>query len=529
LIRFISIRVQNYKSIEDATLIIEPGLYRVVGDSQGYSSNGSGKTTVTQAITLALFNRDFSGAKLDEVSNRITGRGFCISLVFEKEGKEYTVVNNRQRNQMYVTTQGTKVVSGVKDTVRFITTTLGMGYETFCLTHFITSKTVGHITENLSSPSLFNDILQIAQLKELDKKFLEISKELKAETAMAQKELSSSESIAATLALTNKYDVPRLRQELDIQQSEQADATMILIMAQQTHLPTIKAVAKSRDELLAQVQALKSTLDNGVCDTCGTLLAGKDNQQELKNSLQVLNDRLDVVAEEYEDKSKLWREISRTIEDKRDTASGVIQTIKQDLRVAEEISVATSRHSDTDIKDIEANIKSLQDLTRYVNYSREQIKEGNVVKELLENFFHIVAVKIVDYSALINMNGMDVTIMANKLGMGVTLQRGDEFVPVSTLSNGEKTRLSLLVLISMLAAMKEISNAETNYLVFDEASSSFDTSGIAELEALFSYMKGMGQACFVITHGAEMSKVSFDHEVLLTKNEGISTCRVTSI
>ena len=529
MIRFTRIRIQDYKSIQDVTLQIEPGLYRVIGKAKGYSSNGSGKTTVTQAIVLALFNRDFSGAKIDEISNRVTGKDFIITLDFMKDGHMYQLINNRRRKTMTIAKNSHTVASGYKECGTMVTTLLGMGYETFVLTHFITSKTVNHITENLSNPALFNDILQIAQLKDLDKKFLELSKELKQDTANTQQELNNAETVANTLKLTERFDIANLSSELASLEEERVQLTMHMAEEHKRHTPGISLLKAQKRDLQSQIANITDSIDNGVCPTCETLLVSKENISALTGRLDGCVSELEEVTASLDKLEDIWD----SVYGKLDLAIGAldrdIAKVKADLRVAEEIEVSTSSTSYRTVEDIKSDLDKLQQLTRYVSYTREQIKEGNVVKELLENFFEIVSIKMQEYGTLINMNGLDVEVVVNKLGMGVVLHRGEAFIPVSTLSNGEKTRLSLLVLISMLAAMKEVSNAETNYLVFDEASASFDASGIDELEALFSYMKNMGQACFVITHGNEMAKVSFDHEILVSKTGGISNVTSSAI
>ena len=136
---------------------------------------------------------------------------------------------------MTITKNGHPLSSGYKDCNTTITTLLGMGYDTFVLTHFITSKTVGHITENLSNPNLFNDILQIAQLKDLDKKFLELSKELKQETTSVQRELNTIESLAETLKLSQRFDVPSLTAELSALKAERLQQTLLLADEEKTY------------------------------------------------------------------------------------------------------------------------------------------------------------------------------------------------------------------------------------------------------------------------------------------------------
>jgi energy-coupling factor transporter ATP-binding protein EcfA2 len=106
--------------------------------------------------------------------------------------------------------------------------------------------------------------------------------------------------------------------------------------------------------------------------------------------------------------------------------------------------------------------------------------------------------------------------------MMIQIHHNNVDIPIESLSNGEKTRLSLLILISMLDAMKSVTDAETNYLVIDEAVSSLDASGAAEMEKLFSYLKSLGQSVFIITHGKELDQVHYTNSLTVTKENGVS-------
>ena len=169
----------------------------------------------------------------------------------------------------------------------------------------------------------------------------------------------------------------------------------------------------------------------------------------------------------------------------------------------------------------------MQELVAYLSEGRKEGKAGNIIKDVLDTFVLIVEARMIQYAALSNLSAFQVKLKPNSFGMRISINqivKGKEIeVPIETLSNGEKTRLSLLILVSMLDAMKVVSNCETNYLVLDEASSSFDKSGVQELSLLFNHLKTLGQSCFIITHGSEMDSVPFDSELVMTKLDGKSS------
>lgn len=522
MVKFISIRIQDYKSVGDVTIQFEPGIYKVVGESQGYSSNGAGKTSITQAIVLGLYNKDFTSAKLDELSNRVTGRGFVITIHLIKDGVPYVIVNNRHTRKFTVHSMDEKVVSGVKDSVLFVTKLLGMGYDTFCLTHFITSRTVNHITENLSNPTLFNDILQISQLKELDKRVMQYRQVVEEKIKELDQEFSQAKSMESRQTIQDKYDLRALNEELGTLKESYRQKILAHSLEQSQYQLDIGELEDKILPAQRKLEDIKNIINSGVCPTCSSLLVQKSALDELKQEAGFLQEVVDKHTPAYLQAKKDWKLRDNVLSKEEKDVKEEIRDIETSITIAQEISLMYSEIAGRSSEEVMKELKPRKHMSALLQFIRSSIKDGVIVKSLLSTFFEIVQIKMNDYSALINMNGTDVKITVNKLGMGIALTKDGEFTPVSTLSNGEKTRLSILLLVSMLDAMKEVSNSETNYLVFDEASASFDASGVTELEQLFNYMKELGQSSFVITHGSEMDKVAFDHILLIRKEEGIT-------
>lgn len=92
-IRFDRIDIENFRSIENAKIILSnQGTVIVKGVNEyedNASSNGSGKSSIFEAIIFALFEETSSGEK--DVSNRITNKGFTVTLYFSIDEDNYTI------------------------------------------------------------------------------------------------------------------------------------------------------------------------------------------------------------------------------------------------------------------------------------------------------------------------------------------------------------------------------------------------------------------------------------------------------
>lgn len=93
-LRFDNIDIESFRSIDRATVnLSNQGTVIVKGINEyedNATSNGSGKSSIFEAIIYALFEETSSGEK--DVANRIKGNSFTITLTFEIDGDKYKII-----------------------------------------------------------------------------------------------------------------------------------------------------------------------------------------------------------------------------------------------------------------------------------------------------------------------------------------------------------------------------------------------------------------------------------------------------
>lgn len=103
-IKFRSIDIKNFRSIDKAYVTFEnQGIVIVKGINEyeeKATSNGSGKSSIFEAIVYALFEETSSGEK--DVENRIIGDGFNIKLDFSIDDVEYTIYRESKKGKASV-------------------------------------------------------------------------------------------------------------------------------------------------------------------------------------------------------------------------------------------------------------------------------------------------------------------------------------------------------------------------------------------------------------------------------------------
>ena len=148
MIKLKELTVKNFMSVgnqtqavnfaaENLTLVLGENLDQG-GDDSG-SRNGTGKTTIVNALSYSLFGTALTNIKKDNLINKINNRNMLITLAFEKDGVDYRIERGRKPNifKFFVndTEQETDEVDDsqgdVRETQKDVDDLLGMSHDMF--------------------------------------------------------------------------------------------------------------------------------------------------------------------------------------------------------------------------------------------------------------------------------------------------------------------------------------------------------------------------------------------------------------
>jgi len=539
VIRYRSLEIENYKSIKKAFIDFIPGVYSVIGETVNgqYSSNGSGKSSILQALTLVLFNKDFQGAPLDSISNRYSNDPFKITLVMDVEkagiASTYKIVNDRASKKLMVHRDGKLSSSATAKSLKIIQDILGMSEATFKFTHYITTNSILDLTTNLSNATLFNEVLQVTDLKNIGTDLLEVQKQYIEKEAALEKALGDLLYTKKVLETTSQYDIEDLSNELEAKQSELVELEGLF----KTHITPLNQKIKTLDTQIAEALSDRShkekTLKSGSCALCGTKLLDELTVTNLQVSLEQLEETLNDLAKQKEPLEAKLQELTFSYQATKGSLQASITKLQQDLEVGQQLqaihkeAINNAKYSPKALKDTENELKYISACIGAIKEMREAIKSGKIYEDVMNEFFKLVNFNIQKYKRVINFDTFDVEATAFKSGMVAVIRYDGEEIPVESLSNGEKARLSLLLLSALLESMSQVTNSESNFLAIDEATSSFDKTGIEELAALFEHLKQLEQSVFIITHGTELQNVNFDGQLKVRKENNVATATLT--
>ena len=105
MIKIKDLTVKNFMSVGNQTQAVnfsKTNLTLVLGENldQGGddsgSRNGTGKTTIVNALSFALFGNALTNIKKDNLINKINNKNMLVTLSFEKDGINYRVERGRK-------------------------------------------------------------------------------------------------------------------------------------------------------------------------------------------------------------------------------------------------------------------------------------------------------------------------------------------------------------------------------------------------------------------------------------------------
>jgi DNA repair exonuclease SbcCD ATPase subunit len=307
MIKIKELTVKNFMSVgnqtqavdfckEQLTLVLGENLDQG-GDDSG-SRNGTGKTTIVNALSFALFGTALTNIKKDNLINKINNKGMLVTLSFEKDGNKYKVERGRKPTVMkfYVNDQEQAAAENddsqgdMRETQKDIHELLGMTHDMF--KHIVALNTYTEPFLSMKANEqreIIEQLLGITLLSEkadLLKEQVRISKEsIYQENADIEAAKKSNEKIQVSIdGLETRQKVWYTQQETDCDKIARSilDLQSVDIEKELDQ----HAKLKSYDELSAKIKSLnkeKATLETAIMQADKTVKKYEREVEQLKN------------------------------------------------------------------------------------------------------------------------------------------------------------------------------------------------------------------------------------------------------
>ena len=157
MIKFKNLTVRNFMSVGNQTQAIDfdRGQLTLVlgenldlgGDDSG-ARNGTGKTTIINGLSYAIYGQALTNIKRDNLINKINTKGMLVTVTFEKDGIEYHIERGRKPNLLKFSINGQEQElqdldesqGDSRETQKAIDEMIGMSHEMF--KHLVALNTI---------------------------------------------------------------------------------------------------------------------------------------------------------------------------------------------------------------------------------------------------------------------------------------------------------------------------------------------------------------------------------------------------
>jgi len=530
--------------------------------------NGSGKSTVLDALCFVLFNKPFRTISKSQLVNSINLGGTIVEIEFVIQKNNFKIIrgmkpnifeiycNGRMMNQDANALDTQKILEQqiLKLNYRSFTQVVILGSSTFIPFMQLRSKDRREVVEDILDIKIFS--LMNFLLKH---KVKEVSEELK---SIEYEFRLSKEKID----LQNKYieDIRKNKERIIEEKEHLVFDSERVVLSEQEKADKIKLEIKSLEPETSQKENVKSSIreyhkmeaklsnrvdenkrqkeffeNNETCPVCTQdieLELKKQKIEEKSKRIQELNSGIDKLKIELDDKEQLLKGIemlSKQIREKEVEVAKICTSITHMERlirqtniqiqamkkgeVSEEDKVKLTRLSER-CKLQEEQITKLREDKFYVDVARNLLMDTGIKTKIINKYLPIMNKLINGY-----LTSMDFYVnftLDNSFNETIKSRHRDEF-SYSSFSEGEKMRIDLALLFTWRAVAKMKNSTNTNLLILDEIfDSSLDTTGTDDFLKILNTFAD--QNVFVISHKGDTMFDKFRSVIKFEKQRNFS-------
>ena len=517
--------------------------------------NGSGKSTVLDALCFGLFSKPFRRINRPQLINSINDGGLLVEIEFEVGSRTYMVRRGIKKNIFEIFVDGQRLNQDAKtqDSQEYLENTiLKLNYKSFTqivllgANHYIPfmqlkSQDRKSIVEDLLDIQIFSVMNGLLKYKISENK--EEGQNIEVNRKLTSGNIDTTEDVINDLKKTKKNQIQQNEKDITKNEKEieslntKIQKLMDSISSDKT-AQTLKELEGYQDGIERKMLAAEKDIEfyeqNDTCSTCSQELSEEHKTKMIHEHHGVMHASrtglLDL-GHKIKDLKKRLEEVTNT-----QTAIGShqvqIQAINSYIaKLRDQIKTIQDREDDVDEK-----IKKLKDLKNELKSCIEQLEKLSEQKQLYETATvllkdtgiktRIIKQYLPIMNTLINkyLASMDFFVSFNldeKFEEKIKSRHRDEFT-YDSFSEGEKMRIDLALLFTWRTIAKMKNSVNTNLLILDEVfDSSLDASGTDEFLKILNHLTG-NQNVFIISHKGDVLFDKFKDIIKFEKYKNFS-------
>ena len=539
---------------ENLTLVLGENLDQG-GDDSG-SRNGTGKTTIVNALSFALFGNALTNIKKDNLINKINNKNMLVTLTFEKDGVDYRIERGRKptllqffvNDQAQETEETDDAQGDQRETQKDIDDLIGMSHDMFKHIVALNTYTEPFLSMRANDQrAIIEQLLGVTQLSEKAETLKELVKQTKdaitQETASIEATKKSNEGIQKSIdsfltrqAAWNTQHAQELEkigrsivelESVDIEAELAKHAELKVYEEASQKLKSLNKERATLDSAIAQAERSVTKYDselaklaNKTCHACEQELHDHKHEEMTAVAQSHLDEARKYFDKVTQDRAKIAKEID-TIGELDGRPQTYYDTVEQalkhqnNLKTMENQLVQKSHETDPYQEQIdELTDTALQEISwDNVNTLTSLKDHQEFLLKLLTSKDSFIRKKIIDQNLAYLNNRL--TYYLDKMGLPHTVLFQNDLTVMITqlgqdldfdnLSRGERNRL----ILSLSWAFRDVWESlyqQINLLFVDELiDNGLDAAGV---EGALAVLKKMGRErkknIFLISHRDEL-------------------------
>ena len=532
--------------------------------------NGSGKSTILDALTFGLFGKPFRNINKPQLVNAINEKGLLVEIDFSIGKKNYTVKRGVKPNLFEILLDGKMLdqTANVRDYQDYLEKViLKLNYKSFTQIVLLGSSSFEPfmqlklsdrraIVEDLLDIQIFSSMNGILKHKNAELK--DDMSTLEIERTLYNQKIEIQEDYIKRLQEDNEEIIfDKYRNVRDyLKQKDYAVGTLNIIkseiLALSDKILTEDKVQKKSSEfgtlrnkieikLKQDQKELKFYEKNSTCSTCKQVINDefkKERVDDISKGIEEKEDGLNKILSEIdtiEQQLEEFRSIGRKIAENNKRVAGTessIQSLEINIeRTQGEIEkLKNKKKLDNSVENmlqslkesLEENLKDCAELSetkQLYEYAHELLRDTGIKTKIIRQYVPIINKYVNKY-----LNDLDFLInfsIDENFSETIRSQYRDEF-SYASFSEGEKMRIDLALLFTWRQVAKLKNSVNTNLLIMDEVfDSSLDSDGTDAFLKIINSMDADTNV-FVISHKGEILFDKFLSTIKFTKERNFS-------
>jgi len=532
-------------------------------------NNGSGKSTMLDALCFGLFGKAFRNINKPSLLNSINGKDCIIEIEFDTNNKSYKVIRGIKPNvfEIYQNGELLNQDAAARDYQEILEKTiLKLNYKSFTqivilgsasFTPFmqLSSSDRRAIIEDLLDIQIFSTMNGILREKLSGNKDSTTSK--KYDIDLSQQKFELQEKYIKELKQNNDDKVKEYEEEVHSNQSviqTLHDETANLNAQVSTHQTSVeektavenklKTITKLESQIESTISKYRKDISffqhNDDCPTCRQTIAVEFKETEIANlsskatecehGLSELEKKLLAEQNKLNSITEVQKKIQAIQIKIATNNTSITETNKYIAKLQKQIeelkqSKVVSEQEQKELKELKDSLSLLQEELRvliqdktYYEVASGLLKDTGIKTKIIKQYLPIINKLVNKYLAsldfFVNFN------LDESFKETIKSRHRDEFT-YNNFSEGEKQRIDMALMLTWRAVAKLKNSSNTNLLILDEVfDSSLDTGGTEELMKILHMLDGVN--LFVISHKGDILQDKFSNVIRFEKVKNFS-------